>query len=231
MASQRLRQRFHGKSQKRTCLLLSGGLDSSLLLDSLLKQRQYVAPIYIRCGLKWEKTELYWLNRFLKTLDSSYLEALEIVDIPLHSVYRSHWSVSGRGVPGFDSLDEAVFLPGRNLLLLSIAAIHAVERDFSTVTLGILKGNPFGDATPRFFSQLASCFKQALSKSVRILTPLRRSSKPQLIKAAAYGFPFAFTFSCLRPQGHRHCGRCNKCAERQRAFRQAHVPDPTNYAH
>jgi 7-cyano-7-deazaguanine synthase len=38
------------------------------------------------------------------------------------------------------------------------------------------------------------------------------------------------TFSCLAPQGRRHCGRCNKCAERKRAFRQAGIPDPTKYA-
>jgi 7-cyano-7-deazaguanine synthase in queuosine biosynthesis len=27
----------------------------------------------------------------------------------------------------------------------------------------------------------------------------------------------------------RHCGRCTKCAERQRAFAAAGVPDPTRY--
>jgi 7-cyano-7-deazaguanine synthase len=42
--------------------------------------------------------------------------------------------------------------------------------------------------------------------------------------------PFHLSFSCLQPHGLRHCGRCNKCAERQLAFRKAGVPDPTTYA-
>ena len=100
----------------------------------------------------------------------------------------------------------------------------------STISLGVLKGNPFGDATPRFFSTLASALRQALGVPIRIVAPLRRMSKARLIRAAADA-PFALTFSCLRPTaGYRHCGRCNKCAERRRAFRLAGINDPTMYA-
>jgi 7-cyano-7-deazaguanine synthase len=27
-----------------------------------------------------------------------------------------------------------------------------------------------------------------------------------------------------------HCSRCNKCAERRKAFSEAGIPDPTRYA-
>ena len=44
------------------------------------------------------------------------------------------------------------------------------------------------------------------------------------------GMPLGETFSCLRPVGGRHCGRCNKCAERRAGFGAAGMTDPTEYA-
>ena len=152
-----------------------------------------------------------------------------MIELPLHAVYRNHWSLSGRRVPSAASRDAAVYLPGRNVLLVSTAAIVSAERGLSTIALGILKGNPFGDATPRFFADLTRSLTQALNHPIRILTPLRRFTKAQLVTSATPAL-FPFTFSCLNPHGVQHCGRCNKCAERQRAFRAAGVSDPTRYA-
>ena len=75
--------------------------------------------------------------------------------MPLRGVYGAHWSLAGRDVPGARSADAAVYLPGRNVLLLSAAAIAASQRRMSTIALGILKHNPFGDATPGFFSSIS----------------------------------------------------------------------------
>ena len=63
---------------------------------------------------------------------------------------------------------------------------------------------------------------------MRILTPLRTFKKSDLLHQRSTA-PLALTFSCLQPRGRFHCGRCNKCAERQRAFREAGVTDPTVY--
>jgi len=145
-------------------------------------------------------------------------------------VYGSHWSLTGRDVPGARTPDRAVYLPGRNAVLLSAAAIACVPQRVSTFALGTLKGNPFGDATPQFLRALSQALSQALGRSVRFTTPLARLSKVQVIRRAARA-PLALTFSCLTPRrGYRHCGRCNKCAERRQAFRLARVDDPTSYA-
>ena len=42
--------------------------------------------------------------------------------------------------------------------------------------------------------------------------------------------PLELTFSCISPVAGKHCGRCNKCAELQRAFRDIGLEDPTCYA-
>ena len=212
-----------------TCVLASGGLDSAVLLVRLLRAGGRVWPVYLRCGLAWEAAELYWLRRFLRAVRSSRLLPLCVLEVPLRSAYGSHWSVSGRGVPGARSHDAAVYLPGRNVLLLSHAALAAVQRGVTRLAVGTLRGNPFRDASPRFFRAMAGCLTQALGRPIRISAPLRRFSKRELVRSSSH-LPLELTFSCLRPAGLKPCGRCNKCAERRKGFHAAGVADPTRYA-
>lgn len=212
-----------------TGVLVSGGLDSAVLVCRLLRQGGRVLPLYMRCGLRWETAELSWLRRFLRAVCSPTLAPLQVVEVPLRSTYGAHWSLTGRRMPGGRSDDRAVYLPGRNVLLLAHAAVVCAQRGVCRIALGLLGGNPFGDASPRFIAGLARCLTQALGQPIQVVTPLRHTAKPALIRAPA-GAPLALTFSCLQPQGLRQCGRCNKCAERRRAFRAAQLPDPTPYA-
>ena len=203
-----------------TGVLASGGLDSAVLLVRLLKAGRRVWPVYIRCGFVWEAAELYWLRRFLRAVRSPRLLPLHVIEVPLRRMHGPHWSVTGRGVPGARSADAAVYLPGRNVLLLSHAAVAGARRHIWRFALGTLRGNPFGDASPRFFRAMARALSLALGGPVRIAAPLAGLRKPALVRAASTA-PLHLTFSCLRPRGRRPCGRCNKCAERARAFRMA----------
>lgn len=219
---------MHAQATRSLCVLVSGGLDSAVLLKRLLDRGTRVFPLYVHCGFSWERTELFWLRRLLQGLRSPLLSPLRVIEMPLRGVYGAHWSLGEGRVPSARSADQAVYLPGRNVLLLTVAGIVCVEQRLSTIVLGTLKGNPFGDASARFFAQFAKCLTQALGHDIRILSPLRHFRKTELLRRAA-DLPLELTFSCLRPERLRHCGRCNKCAERQRTFRQADVPDPTSY--
>lgn len=203
-------------------MLASGGLDSAVLLVRLLRAGHRVWPIYIRCGFAWERAELYWLRRFLRAVRSSRLLPLDVIEVPLRDMHGPHWSFTGRGVPGSRSADAAVYLPGRNVLLLSHAAVAGARRGIWRFALGTLRGNPFGDASPQFFRAMARALSLALGRQVCILTPLAGMRKPALVRAASI-LPLHLTFSCLRPRERRSCGRCNKCAERARVFPR---PDP-----
>src|SRR5262249_37290844 len=104
-------------------LLVSGGLDSCILLAHLLDVGQRVQPICVCFGHVWQAAELASLRRFLAALDGPRLERLTLLELPVADLYDGHWSVTGRGVPGAETPDEAVFLPGRNVLLIVKAAI------------------------------------------------------------------------------------------------------------
>lgn len=221
---------FLASQRSAVCVLVSGGLDSAVLAHTMAHRYQRMYPLYVRTGLAWEPVEEYWLKRFLRAIDGDgTIQPLTVGRLPVRDVYGLHWSVTGQGVPGRRSADSAVYLPGRNLLLLSKAAVFCALRDIPVVALGPLKGNPFPDATASFFRGFAHMASRALESPLRVLTPLAHKSKVQVIRSAHH-LPLGLTFSCLRPVGRRHCGACNKCVERRRAFRAAGLPDPTAYA-
>ena len=220
--------RLTSARRRRVVALVSGGLDSCALVDALLGSGAVVVPVYIRCGLRWESVEVVWLTRWLSSIRHPRLAPLSILSLPMRALYQPHWSLGRGRVPSARSADAAVYLPGRNVLLLTTGAIIAAQSGASSLALGTLAGNPFGDATSAFFRQMAGCLSRALRRPLRIIAPLRRFTKAEVIRRHA-SLPFQLTFSCLNPRGLRHCGRCNKCAERMRAFIHAKIHDPTDY--
>lgn len=210
-------------------VLVSGGLDSCVLLAESAKRYRAVWPVYIRQGLAWENVELYWLKRFLKKIPGRSVRPLRVLHLPMGDVYGVHWSTGGKAVPGPRSRDAAVYLPGRNLVLSVKAAIFAALNKIPGVAIGSLDHNPFPDATPRFFTQWGKALSAGLGTGVRFTAPYRQREKWQLIRRAAK-LPLFLSFSCISPKGQKHCGRCNKCVERRRAFKKAGVSDQTVYA-
>jgi len=208
--------------------LVSGGVESGALLSVSLARYAHVTPLYIRTRARWERTELTWLRRLIAAIKSPKLQRAVVLDVPVQDVYGRHWSLTGRGVPDAASPDPAVYLPGRNLLMLGKAAVYAAGNGIDALLLGTLKDNPFPDATAPFFAAMTDAIRRALDIPFRIETPFRNLHKIDVLRT--YDVPWGLTFSCIQPAGTRHCGRCNKCAERRRAFRQAGMDDPTRYA-
>ncbi len=211
-------------------VLASGGMDSDILIVELAQKYKRVFPIYVRQGLAWEEVELHWLRKFLAAIRrSTRIQPLRVLELPMNDVYGDHWSVGRGNVPGYKSKDEAVYLPGRNLTLISKAVVFCALNHIPILALGSLGHNPFPDASPKFFKLLGRAISMGLAAPVRILAPFRSLSKIQVLQRNKKA-PLHLSYSCLSPKGWNHCGRCNKCAERQRALRIARVQDFTEYA-
>jgi 7-cyano-7-deazaguanine synthase len=209
-------------------VLVSGGLDSAVLAGELLRLGHVVQPLYVRCGLYWERVELDHLHGYLNALQSPRLRALHVLEMPVRDLYSDHWSLSGQGVPSAETPDDAVFLPGRNVLLLSKAILWCHLHGIAELALAPLESNPFPDATPSFFADFEAVVNQAVNGHVRVRQPYLGLHKIDVIHRGA-GLPLELTFSCIRPVSDLHCGRCNKCAERQKAFADAQIADRTQY--
>jgi 7-cyano-7-deazaguanine synthase len=210
-------------------VLISGGLDSAILLGESIGGPGTVWPLYVRCGLCWESVEIDHLRRYLAALQShASLKPLHFLEMPVRDLYPEHWSLTGKDVPEADTPDDAVFLPGRNVLLLTKAILWCHLHQVEEVSLAPLESNPFPDATPAFFADFEAVVNRAVGGRVEVKLPYRGLHKTEVMRRAG-NLPLELTFSCIRPVVGRHCGRCNKCAERRKAFADAGLSDRTPY--
>jgi 7-cyano-7-deazaguanine synthase len=202
--------------KKKVCVLASGGFDSCVLLADFLDRGYEVHPFYVRSGFYWEKAELHWLKRFLRSLKGPKLKPLTIAEVPMRWIMGGHWSLTGKDVPSSRAAWDSVYLPGRNLLLLSQAGVYAATHGIPRVVLGVLRGNPFADSRPRFLKDMESAINDALRARLKVEAPYTKLGKADVARVAARlpkRFPLELTFSCLHPRGLKACGRCSKCGE------------------
>ena len=151
-----------------TCVLCSGGLDSVVLL-AWAAAGAPALPVYVRAGLAWERQEVEALQRILDVPPlAGRVRPLVCLDLDVRDLYPpGHWALRGEP-PAYDTPDQDVFLPGRNVLLLSTAAVLATLRGVGTLAIGPLAGNPFPDATPEFFDAMGRALTLGLAYDVRI---------------------------------------------------------------
>jgi 7-cyano-7-deazaguanine synthase len=220
---------------ERAIVLLSGGLDSAVLLAQEARRgRAY--PLYIRVGLAWEASELRMIDRLLAApVFAGRVEPLLAMDFNMRDIYPpSHWAIAGKP-PAYDSADEEVYLPGRNLVLLTKAGVSALSHRAHRIVLGPLGGNPFPDATPAFFAAMSRALSLGLDHAISVEAPLLDRTKEDVIRLGnALQVPLELTLSCMNPVAGDpplHCGLCSKCRERRDAFAAAAGSDPTPYAH
>jgi 7-cyano-7-deazaguanine synthase len=211
-------------------VLFSSGLDSAVLASAEARAST-VHPIYVSCGLAWEEEELKAADRLLAAPAYRGVQPIARLAFTVSDLYpHHHWAL--RGVPpAFDTPDEDVYLTGRNVILLSKAAIHCVQRGIARVAIGTLAGNPFPDATTDFFNAMAKAVSLGLAHNIAIEAPFMQMHKGDVIRLGQQlGVPLEQTLSCMNPRDGLHCGECSKCRERHDAFRDAAVPDLTLYA-
>lgn len=214
-------------SRPKIGVLYSGGIDSAALVGKLAKEGFEVWPVYMQCGLPWEKTEKRWAKKFLLALKSPYVKPLIMARAILEGAYVKNWSFTGK-TPGAQSQDEEVFLPARNLLLILKALLTLTSEEISHLAIAILRGNPFSDATEKFFRNSETLLSDSFRRKIKLSAPFRKISKQALLRSAT-DLPLHLSFSCIAPQKGLHCGRCNKCEERRKAFHSAGLIDKTIY--
>jgi len=241
----------------RTSVLLSGGLDSAVLLaeEAARSENEVLQPIYIRVGLAWERAEQTVVRQLIAAGPlAGRMRPLASLSVDMRDVYAaSHWAIAGHP-PGYHTPDEEVYLPGRNVILLGKAGVYCAAAYLDRLVLGTLAHNPFPDATPAFLLAMAKALSLGLAHSLTIDAPYASVSKSEVIRrGVALGVPFQLTLSCMKPvrrvqavqelqevQGVQrteplepsfvHCGTCSKCRERHHAFLEAGVIDSTEYA-
>ena len=160
-----------------TAVLLSGGLDSAVLVADEAASGN-VHPVYVAAGLAWEAAERAIVSSFLARapLDGR-ARPLVSLGVDMHDIYAAtHWAMEGRP-PAYHTPDEEVYLPGRNIILLSKAAVYCAAAKIERLVIGTLAHNPFPDATPEFRAAMAHALSLGLDWPLAIEAPYANSEK------------------------------------------------------
>jgi 7-cyano-7-deazaguanine synthase len=130
------------------------------------------------------------------------------------------------------------YVPGRNLIFLSIAAAHAEVVGAAIIYFGanVLDYSGYPDCRPEFIRAFEAVVKEGTKagtegKPLQVKAPLLMLTKAEIIQQGfALQIPFHLTHSCYDPVGDQACGRCDSCMIRREGFAKAGVVDPIAYA-
>ena len=175
-------QTNRSSQQEHVAVLISGGLDSAILCPELKSRFAQVYPLYVRFGLQWEESEINGLNAFLSTIQWPGLSNLTVLHEPMAEIYGKHWSTNGQMVPEASSPDDAVYLLGRNLMLIAKASVWCHLHGVTTIMLGSLQANPFSDSKPEFDRAMEQVFQLGLNGMIKIDRPFIGLTKSEVLR-------------------------------------------------
>lgn len=132
----------------------------------------------------------------------------------------------------------ATYVPGRNLLFLSIAASYAEVIGAEAIYIGVnaLDYSGYPDCRPEFIHKFEEIMALATKagvegKRIEIYTPLMHLSKADIIREGIrMKVPYELTTSCYNGK-EAACGECDSCALRLKGFAEAGMEDPIAYRH
>jgi 7-cyano-7-deazaguanine synthase len=139
-------------------------------------------------------------------------------------------SIDVRDEVGADTNLPNTFVPGRNIVFLTLAAAYAWQRDIRDIVAGVAQTDYSGypDCREGTMKALESTIRLGMELDVVIHTPLMHLSKKEtVLLASKLGAleALALTHSCYR--GERPpCGSCPACRLRARGFEEAGITDP-----
>ena len=215
-------------------VILSGGLDSTVCLAEAVQAHDRVIALSINYGQR-HSIELdraraianrYGVEHIEQRLDLSAWGGSALTDASIE-VPTAEAAARGPAIP-------ITYVPGRNLIFLSLAVALAEARGASTVYIGVnaLDYSGYPDCRPEFIDSFRATAALALrvgveGAAVDIATPLLDLSKAQIVRRGVeLGAPLELTWSCYRGVD-RPCGDCDSCVLRAKGFAEADVIDPS----
>lgn len=215
----------------KTIVVFSGGLDSTVLLATMIGRGDTVRALSVDYGQR-HRFELEQAKRIAASLGVEHRVADLRAIAPL--LAGSSQTSEELAVPHGHYAEESMKLtvvPNRNMLLLAVAGAWAISTKSDTIAYGAHAGDHaiYPDCRPEFVDSLNHALGLADWHKVQIERPFIRMTKAEICKLGySIGAPLHLSYSCYEGKVS-HCGKCGTCVERREAFELAGVTDPTVY--
>lgn len=216
-------------TEKDSVIIYSGGLDSTTLL---YEQRERIAlALTFDYGSNHAAREIACAKHHCALLGIEHL----VIELGFMSRDFQSSLLSGAADIPDGNYDEenmkSTVVPFRNGIMLSIACGLAESRGLKRVLIANHGGDHaiYPDCRPTFVDAMNAAMQAGTYEGVQLAAPYTNISKADIIRRGArLGIDYGATYSCYRG-GEHHCGTCGTCTERREAFREAGIPDPTEY--
>ncbi len=215
----------------KVVVLLSGGMDSTVLLYKMHAEHEVVATLSFDYGSKHNHREIPFAAHHSQAL------GIEHLTIPLGFMgeyFQSDLLKSGGEIPEGHYEDANMIktvVPFRNGIMLSIAAGLAESRGAQGVAIAAHSGDHaiYPDCREDFLSAIGDSIASGTYANIQLLRPFVDIRKEDIASIGdELNVDFSQTWSCYKG-GETHCGVCGTCVERKEAFAIAQVKDPTIY--
>jgi len=212
---------------KKCVVVLSGGPDSATVAYWAKAQGYQLFPITFKYGQIAEK-ETQAAQKIAEQLGTTS----KVIDLSsLKEIFSGTTSLVNREIPLTAEFSAPIIVPFRNAIFLSAAVAYAVTVGAGKIFYGAQGSDePFyPDCRKEFYQAFEKAARLGTCEAIRIEAPFSGGKKSDLIKVGAeLGVPFELTWSCYL-DGARHCGKCESCINRKKAFKEAGIADPTEY--
>lgn len=205
-----------------TVILLSGGLDSTVVLASALAEGRSPSCVSFDYGQRHADAEL----AAAVAVAAHYNVPQQTVDLKpaFAPLARDSALTGGSGGP---------YVPNRNAILLSIGVAYAESLGAADVRIGAHREDyaGFPDCRPAFVEAFDRVAQLGTTHGVRVCAPFSHHNKSALVRRGVeLSAPLHLTYTCYAGT-HPACGECAACRTRKRAFMQAKKYDPIQYAY
>jgi len=219
----------HGANGAKALVLLSGGQDSTTSLFWARNKFGYVETLSFDYGQR-HKIELKSAKKIARLADAgnTVIKIKEFEALKNNALLDKKINLKGR-----DSVNKnlpASFVPGRNILFLTVAAAFAYTRGIRDIVIGVSQVDYSGypDCRAGFIRSMEKTLSIGMEYPVKIHTPLIKLDKKQTVL-------LAIELGVLEMMGYTHtcyegkkpgCGKCPACILRKKGFKEAGIKDP-----
>ena len=232
------------KTTAPALVVFSGGQDSTTCLIWALKKFGTISAITFNYKQR-HQVEIECAKKIIELINSRKdvnIDWLEeeihidhiVVDISFLSDILETAMIQETEIKHDDETNlPTTFVPGRNILFLTIAAAIAYQKKINHLVAGVCETDYSGypDCRDATMKSLQETLQLGLDYEVEIHTPLMWKSKADTIKLMKEmgGFElYKYTHTCYK--GDRPaCGECFACELRLNGFKEAGLKDPLEY--
>lgn len=222
---------------KKAISVLSGGLDCTVA-TSVYANEYEIHAITFNYGQKSFERELEAARKICMEMNWPH----EVINLPWLSKISASSLNTSEEIPevSLDDLDDlnksqetasSVWVPARNMVFTSIAVSYAEALGAEIIIVGwdAEEAATFPDNSKEFLNTFNELIDVGSPDKIRIEAPAIDLSKEEIVSLGVeVGAPMELSYSCYKG-GKKHCGVCESCMRRKRAFKSLGIEDLSEY--